>query len=455
MPSSSRTGGSRVVRCGTPMFKPVRLHMLPLAVAAILFVTAIPIEIGMGSLRTTLPSAGDFIANLLLFLPLGAALSRHRILVVVAIAFVLSCTVELIQHWSIDRFTSPYDILANTFSGFAGALLWRLRKSRKNAADFVTLGRVAQGGLALLCVAIVATWVRPGTSSAVVGWDPSYALLLGNERTGDRSWEGVIEGVALTPEAVDGTAALQLSSVVSAQWRDVIPRATLLDTKRYTLEKGMSLHLPEEAARHFAARAAAANALTIVARVKPVSIEQSGPARILSFSWDPYHRNVDLGQERDRVVFRVRTPISGENGARFNAVSQPMLEDRTMTLVATYDGAVSRVYVDGRLAARSNLAAAGCHVRAICDGGALMAWTLIGATAVILAIAMVGVPSPSASWGMALACGALVAAVVVSLADDPRIAPAPWTAMLPFAGALTVAVAIHLATRPGSAAHSR
>ncbi len=435
------------------MFKPVRLDMRVLAVAVILFVTAIPVEIGMGTLRTSWPSLGEFIANVLLFMPLGTALSRRRLWVVVAVAFALSCSAELIQHWSIDRFTSPFDVLANTVGGFGGAVLWtRLRKSDENAAQAVTLGRVAQIALATLCTAVAILWLRPGVSSAVVGWDPSYALLIGDERTGDRSWEGVIEAFALVSEAVDWTAARRLSSVTPARWPDVIPRATLLETKRYTFPQDTPLYLSPETAREFAEGASAANAFTLVARVKPASLQQSGPARILSFSWDPYHRNVDLGQEAERVMFRVRTPISGENGGRVFALSEAVLQDRTMTLVASYDGAVSRVYVDGRLAARRNLAAAGCHVRAICDGGAHMAWIVIGATAVILATAMLGVLSPPRLWGMALGSGAVLGALVVAFADDHRIVPASWTAVLPLAGALTITVAIHLAAKTGNAA---
>jgi hypothetical protein len=190
--------------------------------------------------------------------------------------------------------------------------------------------------------------------------------------------------------------------------------------------------------------------LTVVARIKPASLQQFGPARILSFSWDPYHRNLDLGQDGDRVVFRVRTPISGENGAGFAARSVAVLEGRPMTLVASYDGSVSRVYVDGRLAARSNLAAAGCRVRAVCDVGANMMWPVIGASAVILTMAMLPVLSPSALWGAGLVSGPLLSAIVVSLASDSRIAPSPWTAVLPLAGAITVVLAIQLAAKRGN-----
>lgn len=428
------------------MLEPVRLHLLPVAVAAILSVTAIPVEIGTGTLRTDGPVAGDFVANLLLFLPLGVALSRHRLLVVLAIAFALSCTIELAQLWSVGRYTSPFDVLANALSGLTGAALWKaLRRSGKPVTEPFSLRPLAQVSLAVLCVATVAAWLRPGVSSAVVGWDPSYALVLGNERRGGRGWEGVIEGFALLPEAIRGDKALRLSSTPPARWRDVIPRATLLDASHQTFQQGASLPLPQEMARDLTAAATAANALTIVARVKPASLQPPGAGRIVSFSGDGSDRNFDFAQRGNRAAFRIRTPISGKNTAGSFVQSPPLLEARTMTLVASYDGAVSRIYVDGKLVARRNLAAAGCVVRAICDGGAHRAWLVIGATAVVLTIATLGVVSPFALWGIGLGCGAVLSTIVVALAGDTRIVPASWSPLLPIAGALTVVVAIHLA----------
>jgi hypothetical protein len=426
------------------------MHALPLMVAVILSVTAVPIELGMGTVPTSWPPVGDFIANLLLFVPVGAALSRQRLLVVGSVVFALSCTIELIQYWSLYRFTSPFDVLANTLGGLAGAVLWkRLRKATNNAAELVTLGRFAQLGLAVFCAAVAAAWLRPSTSSAIVGWDPSYALLLGNEGTGNRGWAGVIEGVAILPETVAATTALQLSMVAPEQWRDVIPRFTLLDTHRYTLDGSSSFDLPQDAAHDFAVEATAANAFTVVVRMKPASLERSrrGPVRILSFSGDRTHRNMDLAQRGTQAMFRVRTPVSGENASRHVARSAAALENRTMTLVASYDGAVARVYVDGKLAARSNLAAAGCRVRVVCDRGANMAWIAIGASAVVLAVAMLGALSPSGLWWVGVVSGASLGAVVASLAGNPRIVPSDWTAALPFAGALAVVLAIRLAAK--------
>jgi hypothetical protein len=436
------------------MLRPVRLHLLPPAVAAILVVTAVPVDIGTGRGWTGWPNAGDTIANVLLFLPLGAALCRRRIIEVFAIAFALSCAIELIQHWSIGRYTSPFDVLANTLGALAGAVLWKaLHKSRGDAAALVTFGPFAQAALAVLCVAIAAVWLQPGRSSAVAGWDPSYPLMLGNERTTQRGWHGVVEAVALVPQALDGAAAERLSTLAPEQWRDVVPRATLLDTTRRALGQGTPVHLPGEAARDFTAQASAANAFTVVARVHPASLQQRGSARILSFSWDPQHRNFDLEQERDRVVFRVRTPISGENGGRLRIRTEAVLEDRSTTLVAAYDGAVARVYVDGRLAARRNLAAAGCRVRALCDGGAHLAWSIIGATATLLALAALGAFTPFAAWAVGLGGGALLSALALSLAGDARIVPAAWTVLLPLAGALLISLAVHWGgNRPTTAA---
>jgi hypothetical protein len=437
------------------MLRRVRLHLLPPAVAAILVVTAVPVDIGTGRGWTGWPNAADTIANVLLFLPFGAALCRRRLLEVFAIAFALSCTIELIQHWSIGRYTSPFDVLANTLGGLAGAVLWKaLHKSRGDAAALVTLGPFAQAALAVLCVAIAAVWLQPGRSSALIGWDASYALMLGAERTGQRGWHGVVEAVALIPKALGGAVAEQLSAMAPEQWRDVVPRATLLDTTRRSLGlQDTPVHLPEEAARDLTAQASAANALTIVARVHPASVQQWGSARILSFSGDPQHRNFDLEQERDRVVFRVRTPISGENGGRLRIRTEAVLKDRSTTLVATYDGAVARVYVDGRLAARRNLAAAGCRVRAVCDGGAHLAWSIIGATAALLAFAALGAFTPFAAWAVGLGGGALLSALALSLAGDARIVPAAWSAFLPLAGALMMALSVHWgANRPMTAA---
>jgi hypothetical protein len=56
------------------------------------------------------------------------------------------------------------------------------------------------------------------------------------------------------------------------------------------------------------------NRLRILVQARPFVRNQVGPARILSLSWDPYLRNLTLGQDGDSLVLRLRTPATDENG---------------------------------------------------------------------------------------------------------------------------------------------
>lgn len=55
---------------------------------------------------------------------------------------------------------------------------------------------------------------------------------------------------------------------------------------------------------------------SLEAIVKPESLDQRGPARIISQSVDAYRRNFTIGQEGEWLVMRLRTSMSDENGRR-------------------------------------------------------------------------------------------------------------------------------------------
>ena len=78
------------------------------------------------------PSRGDFLANILLYMPLGffgmLSLSRRggfwlRLLLVVAGGAALSVTMELIQFYDAGRVTNASDVYTNTFGTLIGALV--------------------------------------------------------------------------------------------------------------------------------------------------------------------------------------------------------------------------------------------------------------------------------------------------------------------------------------------
>ena len=60
----------------------------------------------------------------------------------------------------------------------------------------------------------------------------------------------------------------------------------------------------------------ASNQLTLECLVTTDNLDQSGPARIISFSNDSTHRNFTLGQNGNRYAVRIRTPRGPERMAR-------------------------------------------------------------------------------------------------------------------------------------------
>ena len=87
--------------------------------------------------------------------------------------------------------------------------------------------------------------------------------------------------------------------------------------------------------------------LTVEAVITPDRAGQEGPARIISFSSDASLRNFTLGQDDDRLILRLRTPMTGPNG------SPPQLDLCTLAvgqpnhIVVTYLPGMVLCYQDG------------------------------------------------------------------------------------------------------------
>lgn len=92
----------------------------------------------------------------------------------------------------------------------------------------------------------------------------------------------------------------------------------------------------------------ATNQLTLETIFTPANITQDGPARIVSFSTDPYNRNFTLGQERDQLVFRLRTPRTGENGQNPEVALATLAADAVHHLIVTYAPGRLIAYLNGR-----------------------------------------------------------------------------------------------------------
>lgn len=104
-----------------------------------------------------------------------------------------------------------------------------------------------------------------------------------------------------------------------------------------------------EAGPRIVAACRASNELTIEATIKPRSAELTGPARIIALSRRIGHANFMLGQERDQLLLRIRTPETGDDGTANDAQVElgPLEPGRRIHVIVSYrDGELS-FYRDG------------------------------------------------------------------------------------------------------------
>lgn len=89
--------------------------------------------------------------------------------------------------------------------------------------------------------------------------------------------------------------------------------------------------------------------LTIEVWLRSASADQEGPARIVSYSLNPWERNFTLGQAGHDLIMRLRTTGTDANGQPSLDVADVFRPGAMQHIVVTYDFKEERVYVDGKL----------------------------------------------------------------------------------------------------------
>ncbi|WP_158261173.1 MULTISPECIES: DUF1592 domain-containing protein [Pirellulaceae] len=91
--------------------------------------------------------------------------------------------------------------------------------------------------------------------------------------------------------------------------------------------------------------------ITIEAWITPHDLQQSGPARIVTFSRDPSNRNFTLGQDKQKYDARLRTKKTDSNGMPSVSTKDGQAKTKRTHIVYTKDKqGLARLYVDGKLA---------------------------------------------------------------------------------------------------------
>lgn len=151
-------------------------------------------------------------------------------------------------------------------------------------------------------------------------------------------------------------ATLALWIVLFLRWPVLNPAPSVLNgaasdassgAVRFTAPGGIvSLDPPAALYR----RLAGSHQATFEVVAATAGVDQDGPARIVSSSWDITNRNVTIGQDGDRLIFRLRTTATDRNGV-VAELRVPGVFDTTEVrhVIVTSDLHRSRVYVDGEL----------------------------------------------------------------------------------------------------------
>jgi glycopeptide antibiotics resistance protein len=314
----------------------------------------------------------EILENILLFLPLGFGLTGcliqggrlARLLtlgIILMVSFGFSYSMEILQVFLPSRFPSLIDVFSNSVGGLVGFILYHLWKTLP-LSGYVTL------------VFLIALPLQLQTT--LHNWDESFPLLLGNERTKHRPWQGYISEVCIADRGISQAevahafsgnhpcAAIEDSLLAlyrltgPGSYHDAMGRLPDLvwrGAPQDVLQRDASALLgPNQwletatPATYLTQRLRQTSQFTLGVRVATNSTIQSGPARIVSLSGDPSRRNFTLGQQGSDLIFRLRTPLTGGNGVHPALIVPGVFSTKKpVNLVMTYDGSELLLYVNG------------------------------------------------------------------------------------------------------------
>ncbi len=341
----------------------IRIRLLGPAILLIVAGTMIPTGLRHPSLRyiNNAFDLDDFINNMALYLPLGIALSGSSLLRAFLLGLSLSTCAEVLQLGYVDRIPSFVDIASNTSGAVAGYLATKfLLRKRGGQLTCLTPNRILAAAAIPIALLGAGSLIHPLLPSDFSNWSASFHLAAGNELTGNRPWSGTISDLSIYPFAMSAEQVEQLAHPGGASNATALfgtPVAGPMKPDEAKLKYGRPLLSSQEDLRLYNALVTRSQ-MTLLVWLRPDSLEQTGPARIVTYSQDWRYRNFTLAQMRNTLTFRLRTPASGLNGTEPALYTGPVLSlDHTSFVAAVYDGRVSSLYVDGKLAAHANLGA--------------------------------------------------------------------------------------------------
>lgn len=339
----------------------------------------------------------DMINNTILFVPFGWILHSLAVSlgfrrsrwfwIPLASGVLTSACIEITQLF-LNRATSVIDVATNsigTIFGFFSARQWQwdiriVHFIRKLFHPFT----VRLSTLILYLCGLTLLMLFPPGFNRLENWDDSFPLLIGNEATLNKPWNGEFYSLAVFDRALRQKEIQYLDSVSQFHKHPEIVRSLhpaayypfvegwgdtvhdfgfnsagsnlkanhlnwLKDGTGIRLENGnvmTSVGTVGEIIRSIKT----SSGFTLDMLIRTRSLEQIGPARIVTISSDLDNRNVHLGQTWNHLNFRVRTPMSGHNSSRFYLDQHGALPDTFVhRFTAVFNRGFMKIYRDGIL----------------------------------------------------------------------------------------------------------
>ncbi|MBD2690724.1 VanZ family protein [Anabaena catenula] len=334
----------------------------------------------------------DQVNNVLLFMPVGFYLANLlqklkikvglQIIIVFLVSAGLSSTVEVLQIFLPSRTPTPADIFNNTFGGCLGCLgfyFWNIQ-SLNNIFTQIAASRSKPSNkkitgfiLAYISVILITSIFWQSTTN-LSNWDLNYPLLLGNESTGNRPWQGYISEVYITDRAITTEQAQKglndpnyfksLGNSLLANYqlngkccdqKETVNLPQLLwqgnptnigESKGVFLSSSQWLQTAEPV-KNISQRISKKSEFTLSTTIATDNPQQTGPARIISISGNYLRRNLTLSQQGHSLDLRLRTPITGENGSDLQLMIPNVFTDNKFhQIIITYYKSTIQVYID-------------------------------------------------------------------------------------------------------------
>lgn len=333
----------------------------------------------------------DWLLNVLLFIPFGFGLGvglRHKfswqtsLLIATAVSFASTFTVETLQVFMPTRTSSWYDVSANTAGGILGCLISSIARSwvekilsavRDGVARAVR-GKSTATIFAVLAILGVLGSIRLGRAAMLSNWDSTYLIVVGNMPDGKSPWQGRLREIGISSKATavqdeihvftDGFASVAGKNLLGLYRPDSAGEAQDLAGISPPLVWKPSNSTPQGTGATFSlngpwlesTRAAAivaervheTNQFSVYADFDAEPAFQPGILPIVGMCRDEDHCNFLLAHYYLSLVFRVRTPITGESGERSDYHQRQVLSNPSEhRVLVSYDGATLRFFADG------------------------------------------------------------------------------------------------------------